>query len=607
MSAETAQKYIEDWLKIDRDPNTRAEAEAALKNGEYKLIEKSMSQRMSFGTAGLRGTLQFGYNCMNEVTISQAAQGLCEYLIGLYGVGANSPLKKNGIVIAYDARRKSSDFAAITAAVFLCKQIPVRMFSHIAPTPYAAFGTRFYGCVSGVMVTASHNPSKDNGYKVYWKGGLQITPPHDKGIQACIASQKTVWDECTNENRNIIINNSKKSGLLIDPFNEDFIKTFNNAIKPLHFNTDEVNKNTPAKFAYTAMWGVGRETVVAALKSFGFDIEKNFILLPGESMPDPNFGGCARPNPEERHNMVRLTEMLNAPENKEIYGDINIALATDPDADRLAICEKQTDGTWTIFHGNEIGDLLGYWCLKNFTEKGVKKPFVCNSTVSSKNLKYIATRIFKDVKYEETLTGFKWLAHHAETAEKEGYTPCFSYEEAIGYCCGNHVRDKDGVSASCVASELVTYLYNKGLKLTDLLKTIRKEAGVVCRYNNSSIAVDSLDDVKALFYNLLNGGNGFGRKYLTQFGDYVVENIRDLQGEGFDSRTADNKPELPTSSSPMLTFYCSNNVTCTLRPSGTEPKVKYYIEAEGATEEEAQKKADDFAVQFKNAILPKSN
>ncbi|GIQ87490.1 hypothetical protein KIPB_009535, partial [Kipferlia bialata] len=521
---EEVKALCEAWLQWDMDEVTKAEVRERLANEEYEHLYKVMSSRLEFGTAGLRGKLAAGYGCMNELVITQAAQGLYNY-----AVQKVPDLAKRGIVLGYDGRYYSQAFAAITAATFLVKGCKVYLFSTYAPTPYVPFALTSYNAGLGVMVTASHNPAKDNGYKVYWSDGVQILPPHDSGIEASILASLEPWAETAD--RAGVIAKGTADGMVVDPYAIGFVAAYNKAISPLHFNTAALNKTLP-KFGYSAMWGVGYKPCCDALKEYGFDPEQ-MVAIGDECQPDPLFGGCPKPNPEERHNMERCVAFCK-PQG------ITLILANDPDADRLALAEMQEDGHYHIFHGNEIGTLLGDWVASNWTRTYPEdKIAMVNSTVSSKALRALCNKY--QARYAEVLTGFKWIGRTSNDieAEGEGVKAVFGYEEAIGFAAGQAVRDKDGVSTVCVAAEMAAALYKEGKTIKQRMDEIFNEIGWF-RYANSSVTLSDMSIIGKVFDNLMNGGSFKGRSYISAFGEYKIKEIRDLCSPGYDSETEGN-------------------------------------------------------------------
>lgn len=643
-----ARELIDKWLQLDRWEATREEASRLLSSGEYELICKEFNpeNRVQFGTAGLRASYGAGFAKLNELVITQTAQAMYYYCLRIYG---DAELKKRGVGLGYDARFHSKDFAEITAATFLSRGVRVYLFNGFAPTPYVSYLNKYYKCACGVMVTASHNPSKDNGYKVYGVGhGIQIIDPHDVGIYELSLSGgphvEVPWEETAVPKD--VLNEGLKSGLLsMITEDSEVMHAYREEARIMKFFYRQYNQNTNVTFriGYSAMWGVGYNPLINTLERL-FDFSKDaissrFYFFEDECIPDPLFGGEAKPNPEERHNMVRLcqrAEEMNS-HNLVIAGDqapIKVILATDPDADRIAVAElvrpqgSTLDERWKIYHGNDIGIILANWCLENFhnnpltiktlKERGYtpgKQFYISNSTVSSKALEAMSN-FYEDVVYEECLTGFKWIGTLSENARNRGIVPCFSYEESIGYSIGGVVTDKDGIATAGVLTELVIDLYEhqgqydrENMLLWDYLLQIADRYGSYT-WACSNISVASMQDVTGLFARLISDSrasgsfvatNGSGNQYITKVGRFTVKNVRDLQLPGWDTRPSatGNKPNLPLSKTPMLTMWCSDNIVCNLRPSGTEPKVKCYVECMADT----FKKATETAKEFLNAFM----
>lgn len=494
-----------------------------------------------------------GYNMMNDLTIVQTTQGLCQYMLQVA-----PECKKKGVVIGYDGRHNSDRFAKRTSTVFVCAGIPVYLFSKMCPTPYVAYGVRHYNAQCGIMVTASHNPKEDNGYKVYWDNGSQIIPPHDKGIAASILSNleplATSWDYAVLQDH----------PLNKDPFQE-ILDAYNADLKKLVNLSDETST---LKFTYTAMHGVGYPFILEACKAVSH-LEVIPVLEQVEA--DPEFPTVKYPNPEEGKGALELSIKTAEANNCKLI------LANDPDADRLAIAEQLPNNSWHIFTGNEIGALLGWWCWYNFRQKNKQispsDVHMLASTVSSKILQTIAKK--EGFNFIETLTGFKWMGNKADELMKEGKTVLFAFEEAIGFMCGTNVLDKDGVSAAMVCGQLVTYLKSQGQTLDTKLNEIYKDYGFHLSSNSYYICHEPTK-IKAMFDDIRNF-NSSGM-YPETLGPYKLKYIRDLT-TGYDNSTPDKKPILPVSkSSQMITFTFENGCVVTLRTSGTEPKIKYYTE-----------------------------
>lgn len=640
MSAEQeARRLCKEWLELDRDPETRKEVEDRLAAGEYEYLAKVMNpkHRLEFGTAGLRGGLCAGYARMNELLITQTAQAMYHYSASVMPI---EELKKRGICLAYDGRRKSKDFAELTAATFLAKGITVRLFRSYAPTPYASYACQYYGAAMGVMVTASHNPSTDNGYKIYgMNNGVQITPPHDgKLYTLSMSTDPTIrvpWPETAD--RQAVLKKGVADGLL-EYLDDDstVMKSYKKDISILKFFADRSYEGGDARqkvrIGYSAMWGVGYLPVINLLEEvFKFSkkaIAERFFFFEDEIHPDSKFGGEAKPNPEERHNMVRLATKAEA-ENARNPGlpPVKFVMATDPDADRLAVAELITpsgatlNDRWFFYHGNHVGVLLTEWALFNYInndhvkgllrERGLStdpsKYYISNSTVSSKALVKIADAY--GCQYQECLTGFKWIGSLINDAKKAGLTNVMSWEESIGYTLGGIVTDKDGCCTAGIIAELVVDLYEHRSKtLYGYMKEVMAKYGFYT-WTNSSIPLKDMSEIEKLFVKL-NGAKEdkyvckkTGKRYATKFGGFDVLAVRDCQAPGYDSRSTDNVPNLPVGKAPMLTFWCSDNIVVTLRPSGTEPKCKYYVEAIDASFDKSTQKGKEFADVFLKDVL----
>jgi len=619
---ERARSLAQAWLELDRDPETRAEVESRLRDGQYAFLASALdpASRLTFGTAGLRGEIGAGYNRMSELLITQVAQAMYVYCRDLLG---QEELAARGICIGYDGRRKSDDFARITAATFLVKGVRVHLFASYAPTPFVSYATEHLKTALGLMVTASHNPSKDNGYKVYGVNvGVQIVPPHDKKILELLhqASDEVRVPWPGTADRESVIASGQTSGLLTYITTESpVMQSYARDISILKFTPGPHSEEPQFRIGYSAMWGVGYQPLLFLLRSvFGFDdqaISKRFFLFRDEVKVDPEFGGEPRPNPEEAHNMLRLCRKAEE-ENARGGCPIKLVMATDPDADRIAVAElvhpeaAELKDRWFLYHGNHVGVFLAEWTLHNFTQNPAakaalaargdagKKLYISNSTVSSKALAKIAQAY--DARYEECLTGFKWIGTLINKAKQEGYCPVYSYEESIGYTLAGIVQDKDGVCTFGVLAELAIRMYEQESRnLYAYMHEVMTKYGFYT-WTNGSIAVKSQDEVSQLFSGLTaECGSRFtdpatGKAYKTSFGRFQVQQVRDCQTPGFDSRVDDHKPNLPVSSSPMITFWCSDDVVCTMRPSGTEPKVKYYVEATAESFEASKAKGEEF-------------
>uniref|UniRef100_A0AAQ5Z2W3 Phosphoglucomutase 2 n=1 Tax=Amphiprion ocellaris TaxID=80972 RepID=A0AAQ5Z2W3_AMPOC len=520
---------------IPQNPKTASMVQELVKEKAVEALKKCFASRMEFGTAGLRAAMGPGISCMNDLTIIQTTQGFCCYLEQSFG-----NLKERGVVIGYDARAhppsggSSKRFASLAAAVFISRGVPVHLFSDITPTPFV----------------------------VYWENGAQIVSPHDKGISKAIEENLEPWPESWNTEEAL------KSPLLKDPYQDVHTQYFKAIQKHCHHR--EINKSSQVKIVHTSVHGVGHTFVQSAFKAF--DLHPPYAVEEQKD-PDPEFPTVKYPNPEEGEGVLTLSFALADKEGA------SVVLANDPDADRLAIAEKQESGQWRVFSGNELGALLGWWIFhcwrqQNPDTAAVKNLYMLSSTVSSKILRAIALK--EGFHFEETLTGFKWMGNRARDLLDQGKTVVFAFEEAIGYMCCSAVLDKDGVSAAAIAGEMVSYLATKNISLSQQLTTIYEEYGYHISKNSYFICHDQ-DVIRSLFDRLRNYG-GQKDSYPTECGRFSISAVRDLT-TGYDSNQTDKKAVLPTSrSSQMITFTFSNGGVATMRTSGTEPKIKYYTE-----------------------------
>lgn len=555
-------RAIVQWLEWDKNPKTLAEVRRQNCQGNFDQLETYFGSRMLFGTAGIRSAMGPGFSCMNDLTVIQTTQGLCRYLEKTF-----SDVKNRGVVIGFDARAhtpsgsSSRRFAQYAATVLISQGIPVYLFSQITPTPFVPFTVSELKLCAGIMVTASHNPKQDNGYKVYWDNGAQIISPHDVEIANAIDENVEPWPESWNYK---IVD---RSPLVKDPL-ENMKKKYFQSIQKYCFYRD-INKRTKLKFVHTSVHGVGHEFVQAAMKSFGFAPP---LAVPEQKDPDPEFPTVKYPNPEEGKEVLTLSFALADKEGAAVI------LANDPDADRLAVAEKLECGVWKVFSGNELGALLGWWqftCWKkqNPEPSGLKNVYMLSSTVSSKILQAIALK--EGFHFEETLTGFKWMGNKAKELIDKGNKVLFAFEEAIGYMATEFVLDKDGVSAAAIVAEMASFLACKNITLNGQLKAIYEEYGYHITKASYFICHDPKTTEK-MFANLRNY-NGTNQ-YPKTCGKFEISDIRDLT-TGYDSSQPNKKPVLPTSqSSQMITFTFKNGCAATLRTSGTEPKIKYYVE-----------------------------
>ncbi|EFA79896.1 phosphoglucomutase [Heterostelium album PN500] len=584
-------ELAESWLKWDKNAETRKEIQSLLESDNQSELKSRLEQRIAFGTAGLRGPMKAGFSCMNDLTVIQASQGLC-----IYVEQTLSNSKNSGIVVGYDGRHHSKEFARLTAATFASRGFKVYLFSKIVPTPYVvilylisnymdcyvhqAFAVPELKASVGVMITASHNPKDDNGYKVYWDNGCQINTPHDIRIAMQIDLNLEPW--------NIDVNELLNGSLVSDPLDTITKSYFGKIAK--YSVKNEVKLATSEKIVYTAMHGVGGEYAKMAFETFGLPA---FIPVDQQIQPDPEFPTVAFPNPEEGKGALKLSIETAERNNSRLI------LANDPDADRLAVAERQPDGQWKVFNGNEIGVLFADWAWQNARRADSTTPAerfcMINTAVSSSMLKTMANK--DGYRHEECLTGFKWVGNKARELMDKGYNFLFAYEEAIGFMYGDVSLDKDGVRCAPIFAELALTCYQAGKSCQDHLEELYKRYGYHISKNRYFFCYDPKKMV-AIFDKIRNYG-----QFPTNCGDFYITRVRDLT-VGYDSGYPDHKARLPVSSSTqMITFYFENGGIATLRGSGTEPKLKYYVEMIGSDRQLVESTLSQLVEQVINQFL----
>ncbi|XP_068172791.1 glucose 1,6-bisphosphate synthase isoform X2 [Antennarius striatus] len=556
-------KEVHRWMSWDRNTWTRAQVEVLLGGGGLAELRSRLCSRMSFGTAGLRAPMGAGFSRVNDLTVIQSTQGLYSYLCRCF-----PDLRVRGVVVGFDTRGQeesgcsSQRLATLTSAVLLSRNVPVHLFSSFVPTPYVPYAVKKLEAAAGVMITASHNPKEDNGYKVYWSNGAQICSPRDKEILQSIEQQLEPWSpSCWDEGL------VKTSPLRTDPLVQ-INSCYMDDLNALCFHRG-LNRTCPLKFVHSSFHGVGHAFVQQAFQTFGFALP---IPVPEQKDPDPDFPSVRCPNPEEGESVLELSLLLAEKE------DAQIVLATDPDADRLAVAEKTAGCGWKVFTGNELAALLGWWMFWNWKEAqpvaaDSQKVYMLATTVSSKILQAFAR--VEGINFEETLPGFKWIGNRIQELTAAGNTVVFSFEESIGFLCGSLVPEKDGVSSAAVVAEMASYLHNKNLSLNQQLHNIYQTYGYHVSQTSYVICNDP-PTVQRIFSRIRNfDGDG---SYPKSCGGVQIVHIRDVT-KGYDSSRPDGRCVLPVvSSGHMITFTLQNGVVATLRTSGTEPKIKCYSE-----------------------------
>ncbi|KAH8925045.1 phosphoglucomutase 1 [Atractiella rhizophila] len=576
----SVRELIQQWLALDKNSSTRAEIESLQASNNVDELRKRLSTRIVFGTAGLRAAMEAGFSRMNDVTVLQATQGLVAHL-----EAANSTNKS--AVIGHDHRYNSQRFAELAAGVFLRKGWKVYLYRGVVLTPLVPFGVLQLKATAGIMITASHNPKNDNGYKLYASNGVQIIPPEDSQIEASILNNLDIADEAWD------ISNVAKN--CEDRTEEMKVKYNQMAGEMVTAEQNHLNASSSVKFAYTPMHGVGLPFAKAAFIAAGFQ-ESSFSIVEAQAQPDPEFPTVKFPNPEEKGALDLAIKHADA--NK-----CRIVLANDPDADRFTAAEKDpVTGNWKQFSGDQLGSILGHFVFQKYKAAGkdVGKLAVCASTVSSKMLKAIAKK--EGFTFRETLTGFKWLGNEILKLKEEGYSAEYSYEEAIGFMLNGNVRDKDGVTALISFAQLAASQYQKGSTISAYLDDLYSRYGYFATQNSYFVS-PSPDTTNSAFTALRYSRSSDGELALPESlvgGKYAVIGIRDLT-VGYDS---DNPPSFePTlrkteEGSHMITVRLAagkdedveDETVITLRTSGTEPKIKYYIETRGRDRKAVEEK-----------------
>lgn len=510
-------------------------------NSNPRELKEAFYQDLEFGTGGLRGIIGIGSNRMNKYTVSIATQGLANYILQ----NANKPFK---VVIAYDSRNMSKEFANISAEVLSSNNIEVFLFSELRPTPILSFAVRYLQATAGIVITASHNPKQYNGYKVYWSDGGQLVPPHDKGV---INEVKKVG-EYSNVKKNY-------KASLIHTINDEIDIAYLNQLNELQFLSEIVPKSQ--KIVYTPLHGTGATLVPKALHSWGFD---KLYLVEEQSIPDGNFPTTKSPNPEEKAAMELAIK-------KAKQTDADLILATDPDADRVGTGIKMSNNEYKLLNGNQIASLLTYYNLEMLKQLNSlpSNAFIVKTIVTTELMRKIADEY--NVKTYDVLTGFKYIAELIRLKEGKEKFICGG-EESYGFLSADWVRDKDAIMTSCQIAELQEYAAMNGKTLMDILEMLYEKYGYFLEDQKSisMTGIEGMENMKKLMDNYRNNPPEMINNIpVVKILDYQISKAKNIKNNSIDNI------DLPKSN--VLQFILEDDTKITIRPSGTEPKIKYYF------------------------------
>ena len=559
------EKYQE-WINspiIDEETKNKLKE---ISNNE-KEIEDSFYKELEFGTAGLRGILGVGTNRMNKYTVGKATQGLANFIIKEKG-------QERGVAIAYDSRNYSKEFSQIAALILNANGIKTYVFESLRPVPELSFAVRYLKCISGIMITASHNPAKYNGYKVYGEDGAQVTSPKDKQIMDEVNNIKDYAQIKTIEKEEAI-----KKGLF-NQIGEKIDEAYINEIKKQSLNPEIIKKQENLSIVYTPLHGTGNIPVQKILKEIGF---KNINIVKEQQEPDGNFPTVEYPNPEDKKAFKLALELAQKV-------DAQIVLATDPDADRLGVYVKDTKtNTYIPFTGNMSALIILEYILSQRKEKNTipENGVVIKSIVSSTMAKPITQKY--NVKLEEVLTGFKYIGEKIKEYEiNKKYEYIFGYEESYGCLVGTHARDKDAIVAVMLLCEAAAYYKEKNMTLWDQMINMYNEYG----YYKEGIKQVTLEGIYGA-EKIKEIMDNFRKNPPKNFGSFKVEKIRDYNNSIILEAGTNKTEKINMPKSNVLYYELSNDFWIAVRPSGTEPKIKYYIGVKGKSIEEANEMLEE--------------
>lgn len=539
----------EKWLSPAYNAETQAEVKRLLANEDKTELIEAFYKDLEFGTGGLRGIMGVGSNRMNIYTVGAATQGLSNYLNKNF-----KELSQISVVVGHDCRNNSRLFAEISANIFSANGIKVYLFEDMRPTPEMSFAIRHLGCQSGIILTASHNPKEYNGYKAYWDDGAQVLAPHDKGIideVNKIASAADIKFEGRPE--------------LIQIVGEDIDKIYLDQVKTISIEPEAIARHKDMKIVYTPIHGTGMILIPRALKMWGFD---NVHTVPEQMVKDGNFSTVVSPNPE---NAEALSMAINLA--KEI--DADMVMASDPDADRIGIACKDDNGEWVLINGNQTCLMYLYYIITQYTKLGkmTGKEFVVKTIVTTELIKKIADK--NRIEMIDCYTGFKWIAREIRIREGEKVY-IGGGEESFGFLAEDFVRDKDSVSACCLIAEIAAWAKDNGKSLYQLLLDIYLEYGFSKEYTVNVVkpGKSGAEEIKAMMDNFRsNPPKDLGGSKVVAIKDYLSLKQTDDKGQVIDL-------DMPDTSN-VLQFFTEDGDKVSVRPSGTEPKIKFYMEVKG--------------------------
>ena len=555
------------WLDGNYNEETKSEIRRMMEAEDKTELIESFYRDLEFGTGGLRGIMGAGTNRMNIYTVGAATQGLSNYLKSQF-----PGIPQISVAIGHDCRNNSRLFAEISANIFSANGIKVYLFEDLRPTPEVSFAIRHLGCQSGIILTASHNPKEYNGYKAYWDDGAQMIAPHDENVITEVTKTK--------------VDDIKFDGnpALIEIIGEKMDKAFIEAIKTLSLSPESIQRNNDLKIVYTPIHGTGIKLIPRALKEYGFT---NIIDVPEQNVISGDFPTVVSPNPEE-------PAALDMAVKKAIATDADLVMASDPDADRLGIAVKNDKNEWIIVNGNKTALLFNYYLIRRWKELGKLKgnEYVVKTIVTTEIIKQIAER--NKVECYDCFTGFKWIA--AVIRENEGIkTYIGGGEESYGFLPEDFARDKDAVSSCTLMAEIAAWAKDNGKTLFELLQDIYLEYGFGKEKGISVVrkGKSGAEEIAQMMNNFrLNPPTGIAGSEVVLIKDYKTLKMKNI------TTGVETDLEMPATSN-VLQYFTADGTKISVRPSGTEPKIKFYIEVRGSMHSRAGYDAADAAANQK--------